>query len=238
MSKKISAQQVRELRDKVVQAGMSPLITYAKEPKLVGPKTFDPAYDYNKDLKEDEFKHEKGRPFVYLKGLERLAKERGVLYARPTNIMQLGTSGVLVTYEYGIEDGRCYAGTADATTKNCDGNFKLYLSAMAESRAKARALRTAFGITTCSVEEKSDMTVAQDPELGPIGDEQIHLIKMKAVEFNLTKFDLFEMLEVPRKLSDLKKLTKEEGLEIIGQLNKLSRKKKKKTKKTTRKIDV
>ena len=141
-------------------------------------KDFDPKYDYNKDLKEDEFKYEKGRPFVYLKGLERLAKERGVTYARPTNVMQLGTSGVLITYEYSFQDGRSYAGTADATTKNCDGNFKLYLSAMAESRAKARALRTAFGITTCSVEEKSDMTIKQDPELGPIGDEQIHLIKM------------------------------------------------------------
>ena len=220
---------------------MGQLVTYREETKVTGKKKFDPAYDYNKDLKEDEFKHEKGRPFVYLKGLERLAKERGVLYARPTNVMQLGTSGVLITYEYSFEDGRSYAGTADATTKNCDGNFKLYLSAMAESRAKARALRTAFGITTCSVEEKSNMTVVQDPELGPIGDEQIHLIKMKATELNLSKSELFAMLQVPRNLSDLKKLTKEEGLEIIGALNKLSRKKKKKkkvTKKTTRKTNV
>lgn len=228
---KISEKQVEELRDKQCSAGMRPLVTYAKEPKLTGPKKFDPTYDYNKDLKEDEFKYEKGRPFVYLRGLERLAKERGVRYARPTNVMQLGTNGVLVTYEYLFDDGRCYAGTADATTKNCDGNFKLYLSAMAESRAKARALRTAFAITTCSVEEKSDMTVVQDPELGPIGDEQIHLIKMKATELNLSKTDLFKMLEVPRQLTDLKKLTKEEGLEIITGLNKLSRKKKKRTKK-------
>jgi hypothetical protein len=189
-------------------------------------KEFDPSYDYNKDLKEDEFKYEKGKPFVYLKGLERLAKERGVVYARPTNVMQLGTNGVLVTYEYSFQDGRSYAGTADATTKNCDGNFKLYLSAMAESRSKARALRTAFGITTCSVEEKSDMVVADDPALGPIGDEQIHLIKLKAKEFGLGKPELFNMLEVPRDASELKKLTKEEGLEIITALNKFGRKKK------------
>jgi hypothetical protein len=235
---KISAAQVKELRDMTV-AGMSVTTLPREEITLAGPKKFDPAYDYNKDLKEDEFKHEKGRPFVYLRGLERLAKERGVQYARPTNVMQLGTSGVLVTYEYSFDDGRSYAGTADATTKNCDGNFKLYLSAMAESRAKARALRTAFGITTCSVEEKSNMTIAQDPELGPIGDEQIHLIKLKATELGLGKQDLFKMLEVPRNLTDLKKLTKEEALEILAALNKLSRKKKtRKTKKTTRKTDV
>jgi hypothetical protein len=189
-------------------------------------ESFDKLHDYNKDLKEDEFKYEKGKPFVYLKGLERLAKERGVRYARPTNVMQLGTNGVLVTFEYLFEDGRCYAGTADATTKNCDGNFKLYLSAMAESRAKARALRSAFGITTCSVEEKSDMTVVEDVELGPIGDEQIHLIKMKAVELDISKDDLFNMLEIPRSVPELKNLTKEEGLEIITSLNKLSRKNK------------
>lgn len=217
---------------------MSPLVNTRPmtEVTLAGPKKFDPAHDYNKDLKEDEFKHEKGRPFVYLRGLERLAKERGVQYAGPTNVMQLGTSGVLITYQYKFDDGRTYAGTADATTKNCDGNFKLYLSAMAESRAKARALRTAFGITTCSVEEKSDMTIAQDPELGPIGDEQLHLIKLKANILSLGKADLFKMLEVPRNLTDLKKLTKEEALEILAALNKLSRNKK--TRKTTKKTDV
>jgi len=105
---------------------------------------------------------------------------------------------------------------------------------MAESRAKARALRTAFAITTCSVEEKSDMDFVPTKELGPIGDEQIHLIKMKATELKLGKPELFAMLEIPRKLSDLKKLTKEEGLEIITTLNKLSRKKKTRKKKTTK----
>ena len=106
---------------------------------------------------------------------------------------------------------------------------------MAESRAKARALRTAFAITTCSVEEKSDMTIAQDVDLGPIGDEQIHLIKMKATEHGVDKAKLFQMLEVPSNAKDLKKLTKEEGLEIITCLNKMS-KKKKKTR--TKKINV
>lgn len=194
-------------------------------------KPFDPDHDYGKDLREDEFKYEKGRPFVYLHGLERLAKERGVRSARPTNVMQLGTNGVLVTYEYTFRDGCSYAGTADATTKNCDGNFKLYLSAMAESRARARALRVAFSIKTCSVEEKSDMTIKEDPALGPIGDEQIHLIKLKAKEHSLGKADLFSMLEVPSSASELKKLTKEEGLEIITALNKFGKKRRRRTKK-------
>ncbi len=203
---------------------------------ITGSKPFDPRYDYNKDLRENEFKYEKGRPFVYLKGLERLAKERGIMVAQAIRLECIGNTshyGVMCTYQYMFDDGRMYQGSADATIKNCDGNFKLYLTAMAESRAKARALRTAFGITTCSVEEKSDMTVADDPELGPIGADQIHLIKLKAAEHNLGKADLGNLLEVPRDFKELKKLSKEEGIEILGRLNKLSKNpKKKRTKKT------
>lgn len=188
-------------------------------------KEFDPEYDYNKDLQDEEFKVEKGKPFVYLKGLERLAKERGIKSAICMRLEQLGTHGVLCTYQYEFDDCRIYQGSADATIKNCDGNFKLYLTAMAESRAKARALRTAFGITTCSVEEKADVDIIDDVDLGPIGDEQIQLIKLLARNLNLGRQDIVDLLEVPRKVSDLKELSKEEGIEIIAALNRGGKKK-------------
>ena len=229
---KISKETVKKLRDKQGVQGMTLINTTRMTSKYVD---YDPKTDYSKQLRDDEIKYENGRPFVFLHGLERLAKERGVKHARPTNVMQLGTNGVMVTYEYTFHDGCSYGATADATTKNCDGNFRLYLSAMAESRAKARALRVAFAIKTCSVEEKSDMTLKEDLVLGPIGDEQVHLIKLKAKEHNLGKADLFNMLEVPTGAKELKKLTKEEGLEIITALNKFG---KKKTKRRTKKLDV
>lgn len=185
-------------------------------------KPFDSTYDYNKDLKDEEFKIEKGKPFVYLKGLERLAKERGIISAKVEDLDFVEKDGnilgVVCTYEYVFIDGRTYHGSADATTKNCEGTFKLYLTAMAESRAKARALRTAFCISTCSVEEKADIDIAETP-LGPIGDEQIQLIKILAGNLNISKQDIIELLEIPRKISDIKELTKEEGIEIIASLN-------------------
>lgn len=183
-------------------------------------KEFDAKHDYTKDLKSNEIKHEGTKSFVFLKGLERLAKERGIRNALCVRLEQLGTNGVFCTYQYMFEDNRLYQGSADATTKNCDGNFKLYLTAMAESRAKARALRTAFGISMCSVEEKSDIVVVEDADFGPIGDEQLQLIKHKAKEHSLGKADILSMLEVPRNIPTMKKLTREEGREIIGKLNK------------------
>lgn len=187
-------------------------------------KPFDPSIDYNKELRDEEFKIDNGKPFVYLKGLERLAKERGVLNAMTIRLEQLGQSGVLCTYQYAFQDGRLYQGSADATIKNCDGDFKLYLTAMAESRAKARCLRTAFAISTCSVEEKADATVDDDPMLGPIADEQIELIRLLAKKNNLGKEDVFSLMEVPRDARELKNLTRAEALEIIGGLNGMGKK--------------
>lgn len=180
-------------------------------------KAFDPTKDYTKELTAEELKHEGKRTFVYLRGLERLAKERGVQSALTTRAEQLGSNGVLVSYQYKFWDGSVYEGSADATVKNCDGNFKLYLTAMAESRAKARALRTAFGVTLCSVEEKSDMQVANDDDFGPISDHQLVAIKSIAKTKGLSASDILQMMEVPKK--KLESLTKEEGTDLIKMLN-------------------
>jgi len=193
---------------------------------IINPNAYDLNKNYNDSFTDDEIKMEKGRPFVFLRGLERLAKERGVVSAKTIRLEQLISEtaiGIVCTYEYTFEDGRTYQGSADATSKNCDGNFRLYLTAMAESRAKARALRTAFAISTCSVEEKSDATFADDPHLGPVGDEQIVLIRNLAQKLTVGKSQLFELMDIPRIVKDIKELTRAEASEIITGLNKLAR---------------
>jgi len=194
------------------------------------PNAFDPNKNYNNAFNDDEIKIENGRPFVFLRGLERLAKERGVRSAKTVRLEQITSAtavGFICTYEYTFDDGRVYQGSADATSKNCDGNFRLYLTAMAESRAKARALRTAFAITTCSWEEKSNATFADDPHLGKIGEEQIALIRKLATQHQIGKSQLFELMEIPRIVKDIKELTRAEGIEVISGLNKLSKPKRK-----------
>lgn len=178
---------------------------------------FDPSKDFVKELKDEELKREGKRTFVYLKGLERLAKERGVLSAVCTRLEQLGTNGVACTYSYSFMDGATYQGSADATTKNCEGKFRLYLTAMAESRAKARALRTAFGVTLCSVEEKADVDVADDNDLGPAEEHQLVAIKNIAREKELGSEDILGLMEVPKK--KLETLTRQEARDLIASLN-------------------
>lgn len=178
---------------------------------------FDPSVDYVSKLKDSELKKEGKRTFVYLKGLERLAKERGVSAAVCTKLDQLGTSGVFCTYQYTFWDGATYQGSADATTKNCEGKFKLYLTAMAESRAKARALRTAFGINLCSVEEKADVDVADDVDFGPAEDHQLVAIKNIAKAKGLGSEEILSLMEVPKK--KLEKLTRQEARDLMTSLN-------------------
>lgn len=195
---------------------------------------FDPSKDFVKELKDEELKKEGKRTFVYLKGLERLAKERGVLQAVCTRLEQLGTSGVACTYSYSFMDGATYQGSADATTKNCEGKFKLYLTAMAESRAKARALRTAFGITLCSVEEKADVDVADDADFGRVEEHQLVAIKNIAREKSLGAEDILGLMEVPKKKLEL--LTRQEARDLIASLNEWNTKKRVSKKKVSKKI--
>lgn len=183
-------------------------------------RAFDPTVDYTSLLTLKEIKEEDGRQFVYLRGLERLAKERGIMNAICIRLEEKkDSSGVMITYQYGFVDGCIYQGSADATKANCDGNFGTYLTAMAESRAKARALRTAFGISMCSVEEKADIVVMEDTDNSAIEDHQLQAIKFLATNKGLGKDEVLAILAKPRPIGDMRELTKEEGRELIKSLN-------------------
>jgi hypothetical protein len=193
-------------------------------------RQFDPGVDYTSLLTTSEIKEEDGRQFVYLRGLERLAKERGIVSAMCVRLDEMKhNKGIICTYQYGFKDGCIYHGSADATPGNCEGDFGAYLTAMAESRAKARALRTAFGISMCSVEEKADVVVIEDAGSTSIEDHQLQAIKFLAKQKELGKDDVLGLLSKPRAVGDMRELTKEEGRELISRLNEQKQKAVKKT---------
>ena len=183
-------------------------------------KPFDPAHDYIKDVSPDDIKNEDGKEFVYLRGLEKLAKARGIVSAS-CKFIERTEKFAVCTFRYIFADGAEYDGSADASIDNCDGNFKLYLTAMAESRAKARALRNAFTISMCSVEEKSDVSLVDSSELGPVEEHTVVLIRRLMTQFELGKADAIKMLPIPRNIAKVEELTRIEARHLLGELNKL-----------------
>jgi hypothetical protein len=189
-------------------------------------KPYMPEIDYVNELKENELKREGDKTFVYLKGLERLAKERGIASAvamRLEPILLPSHQGIMCTYQYQFVDGQLYQGSADATAANCNPGFGNFLTAMAESRAKARALRTAFGITLCSVEEKADGVVVEEVANAPIEDHQVKAATFIAKQKGLTKVDFLGLLSTNFGQKDIKLLTKQQANELISKLNAVKR---------------
>lgn len=180
---------------------------------------FDRLKDWFKELNKDETMEKDGKTFVFLRGLERLAKERGIRSA-VSQVVACPTPQspcAVVTFSYLFEDGRLYSSSADATPKNCDKGFGLYTVAMAESRAKARALRTAFGISACSVEEVSFNATEEDEDTAISNDQQKFLIKHLAKKHDISVEDIISLCKIDKDLDDL---SKAEAKIVIARLNK------------------
>jgi hypothetical protein len=184
---------------------------------------FDRTKDWNKALRPEEILKKDGREYVFLRGLERLAKERGISEATSRILATPSPESpcAVVTYGFRFYDGGYYEGSADATINNCDKGFRLYLTAMAESRAKARALRTAFGISLCSVEEIAAEPVEEDETQVSANDQQKFLIKHLATKGNIPMTEVLKSANV----ENIDDLTKSEAKGLIATLNKPRRKK-------------
>jgi hypothetical protein len=108
-------------------------------------------------LNDDEFIEKDGEKFVLLRGLRRLAHEKGYKHSVVDVVKPPASDDMIsvikVTYEW--NDGQTDSSVADAGPHNCGGDFGKFPVAMAESRAEARVLRRTFNITKCSYEEIS-----------------------------------------------------------------------------------
>lgn len=97
-----------------------------------------------------------GKTFVLFAGLLDAAHEKG-LRSIKTQMLQAPTkeNGEMSIFRavVELEDGRIFEGTGDATPQNVGRNIVPHALRMAETRAKARALRDALNIGGAALEE-------------------------------------------------------------------------------------
>jgi len=182
---------------------------------------FDVKKDYLKELSDDELWEGK---YPLLRGLQRLAHERGItrllstVVAVPTKESPI--AAVTVTVEF--KDGAIFSASADAKFKAHEAPFNKHLTALADSKAEARAYRRAFNITKASKEECGEMPAGGDVDKTPIADSQIQGIKNIADRHSLSLADAINLIGVDKSIEEL---TGKQARDIIRALNKYKPKK-------------
>lgn len=111
-----------------------------------------------------------GREFVTYEGLLDEAHKQGLQEVRTTLVQVPGPAtdhtAICVAEIVLLRDGvpRTFTGIGDASPRNVSRNVALHLIRMAETRAKARALRDAINVGMVAVEELESAELA--PEVG------------------------------------------------------------------------
>jgi hypothetical protein len=112
-----------------------------------------------------------GRAFVLYAGLLDEAHQKGLKAIR-TRLVQApcpeNAETTICLAEVEMEDGRVFSGIGDATPHNVGRNIAPHAIRMAETRAKARALRDAINVATVALEELGDDDLDALPESRPI----------------------------------------------------------------------
>jgi len=121
---------------------------------------------------------------VLLAGLQRLARQAGIAEQScviqtpaPTMVQAIFTSTFRV-WDAALSEylDVSFVGAADCTSKNTQGKFAHYPTAVAESRAEARSLRKALGIRMLSSEEIGFREGASSLEASPTGKAASSLV--------------------------------------------------------------
>jgi len=190
--------------------------------------------DWQKQLTGDEVGRDGDTQFVYLKGLRRLAKLKGIVkechpfikvavLKRPDNGVEYPF--VQASYEVTFKDGTTFSDVADAHTYNLEGVFSAYPTAMAGNRAEARALRKALGISMVAKEElgadaekiaglKNEITSAQKKVINTLMKTRGVLNQVDVIKNCCKRSDVF----------DIGELTFEEAKVAVKHLNELKAK--------------
>ncbi len=110
-------------------------------------------------MREEFLITRQGKQYVLFAGLLDEAHNRG-LSRIDTDLVQVPTEGngnvAVVKAVVEMEDGRTFSGIGDASPQNVGRNITPHIIRMAETRAKARALRDAVNVGATALEELSD----------------------------------------------------------------------------------
>lgn len=143
---------------------------------------------------------------------------------------------VKVTYVFtGREFEESYSNTktyyvssvADCCPENSSPGFEKYQTAVAETRASARAIRNILGVDLCSSEEISEIT--QDVDFkSPIDYKQAKLLEKFKKERGITIEKMQDL--VGRKFKNIKDIKKFEASNLIEAINRIRKAKDKQNK--------
>lgn len=161
-----------------------------------------------------------GKETIRLMGLQILARRAGIVESWPELISVQTDNGVVFQciYHVRFSDGTRFAGAADSNRDNNNSYpFSTYPTAIAESRAEARAIRKALGITILATEE---IGFASKSRL--VDKQQVSAINMLVERKGLNIRDVLdEVLTTARAacISSVDALSEEEGAKLIKHLN-------------------
>lgn len=136
---------------------------------------------------------------------------------------------VVVAFDLYVKDTKenkfSWSSCADCRTESTTEGFGRYTTALAETRAAARCLRSILGIDLCSAEEIADTTNEIDDDQ-PIEENQKSLLNVKFM--GEKGFTIKEMEVILKKeFEKLDNLTKAEAATLIRKLNAKKKKKEK-----------
>lgn len=117
-----------------------------------------------------------GKPFCLYAGLLNEAHEQGLKAIR-TQLIQAPNKengNVAICYAEVQTERGTFAGLGDASPENVRPSMVACLVRLAETRAKARALRDAVNIGTCSVEELGDVDSPNGAQPAPNPNHRPH----------------------------------------------------------------
>lgn len=153
-----------------------------------------------------------GQTYVTYAGLVDLAHQSG-LCSIDTTLLQAPSStngGVAIVQAKINIDGREYSGLADAGAHNTSRAMQKFAVCMAETRAKARALRDALNVGMVSVEE---LGATGEAEVQPV-DDQAEVPTPPAVD---TQAAFREIIRSCRQNLNQYKLTDEQKKKLFEQ---------------------
>lgn len=197
--------------------------------KKVSRKDLAISNEWYKKLREDEIGRNNGEEFVYFKGLCRLSQEAGQVSEKITKceitpIIYEDQDGrtkykliAQIAVEICFDDGTTWCGSADAHVGNCQ-KYAEHPTALAETRALARAKRRALGINeVVSYEEISD--AKEDEVNGPANSSQIALIERLCKKLGVKPIDIIEEVTKREDVISVKHLNYGEAQEASRILN-------------------